>query len=508
MGLLAALLVVGAARVAAEVDADRLAARYGFAPHHLGYVLFDPTDGRVLDEHNADEPFIPASTTKVATALAALEVLGADFRFSTTLLATGSIEDGVLEGDLWLRGGGDPTLTSDDLRDLVGDLRAAGVRRVAGSFFYDESLFPRTNEIDVLQPEASTYNPAVEALPVNYNRLVLRWRRDPRTGRLDATFLSPADGGAVPVHGLSAGLLSADVDPRIELAFAPGPKPRWLLSPRLPAKGSVEVPVKAEPGGLAAEIFATLARRAGVELPPPQRGTVPSGAREIARVESAPLTRVVEGLLRFSNNLTAELTGLATSRRLTGEGLSLRASAERVARWWQDRLPQTSFAGFVAANHSGLSSVTRHTPRQLAAILRHGYTRHAAAPRLPELLKEYSPGELAAGGNGTARVAEQAAVTPRVRAKTGTLLYADGLVGYLTDARGRELGFVILLTDAAARARLDAERDVRVRTSPPEATDWTSRAKALERELVTRWSSGDHRGSRGPHNKSDGSSPP
>ncbi|MEW6271172.1 MAG: D-alanyl-D-alanine carboxypeptidase/D-alanyl-D-alanine-endopeptidase, partial [Thermodesulfobacteriota bacterium] len=485
LGLLLGL--AAAASAAPQIDAGRLAARHGFASDDVGFLLFDPVDGRVLDDHNADDFFIPASTTKVATALAALEILGADFRFATTLRATGRIADGTLAGDLWLRGGGDPTLTSDDLRELVAALRAAGVRRVAGAFFYDESLFPRANEIDLLQPEASTYNPAVDALAVNYNRLVLRWKRQPRTGRLTASFLSPADGGAVPVRSLSAGVLDGGLDPRIELVFAPGARPRWLLSPRLPATGSVEVPVKAEPGGLAAEVLATLAAQAGVELPEPRRGTLPPGTREIARVESEPLVAVVEGLLRFSNNLTAELTGLAAAHRLTGEGLGLRASAERVAGWWRDRLPHTSFDGFVAANHSGLSSVTRHSPRQLAAVLRHGFTAHAAAPPLPELLRAYAPG-------GEAEVGAQARAGDReasVRAKSGTLLYADGLVGFLTTTRGRELGFVILLTDRAARARLDARRDVRIRASPPEATDWTARAKALERELVARWSADD-----------------
>ena len=75
-----------------------------------------------------------------------------------------------------------------------------------------------------------------------------------------------------------------------------------------------------------------------------------------------------------------------------------------------------------------------------------------------------------------------------MRAKSGTLLYADGLVGFLTTRRGRELGFVILLTDGDARARLDAGRDTRIAISPPEAADWTGRAKALERDLIARWS--------------------
>jgi D-alanyl-D-alanine carboxypeptidase len=124
--------------------------------------------------------------------------------------------------------------------------------------------------------------------------------------------------------------------------------------------------------------------------------------------------------------------------------------------------------------------VTRHTPRQLAAIVRHGWVGHAAAPRLPALLPSYAARD---DGGG-----ERLAAGTRVRVKSGTLSYADGLVGFLTTRGGRERGFVILLTDEVARARLDAARDVRIRSSPPEATEWTARAKALERELVELWS--------------------
>jgi len=480
--LIALTLGVPAARraTAATTDAAALAARHGFLPDQVGFLLFDTRTGTILDQHRADAAFIPASTTKVTTALAALAILGPDFRFATTLLATGPVEDGTLRGDLYLRGGGDPTLTSDDLRTLAAELRTAGVRDIDGRFLFDDSLFPRSSEIDLLQPEAATYNPAIGALSVNYNRLELRWKRGEGGRGTSARLASPADGGAVAVRGIATGTLEAGLDPRIEFVFAPTPSPRWLLSPRLAPSGSAMLPVKGDAGALAAELFATVAAREGVELPAPARGTAPPDARVIARHESAPLSVVAEGLLRYSNNLTAELTGLAASHRLAGTGLALEPSARRLAAWWQDRLPDTSFAGFVATNHSGLSSTTRHTPRQLGAILRYGLDPRATGVGLPSILatRERPEGPGAPDGGG---------VPSGVRAKSGTLLYADGLVGFLATRDGRDLSFVILLTDPDARARLDATRDVRITVSPPEATDWTARAKALERDLLGRW---------------------
>ena len=157
-------------------------------------------------------------------------------------------------------------------------------------------------------------------------------------------------------------------------------------------------------------------------------------------MESPPLSAVIEKMLDYSNNLTAEFVGLATSRALTGQGLTLSASADRLTHWWQEQLPTTSFKGFVAANHSGLSTTTRTTPLQLASIFRYG----VAAPTtiLPALLKAHDP--------------DGAVANPRVRAKSGTMHYADGLVGLLRAPDGQERGFVILLTGttvAAAPAR-------------------------------------------------------
>jgi len=510
--LLLALLVATASPARAGDGGRDLAAvaqRHGFSPDVLGVVLFDEATGTILAQHGADRPFIPASTTKVTTALAALEILGPGHRFATTLLATGQVADGTLHGDLFLHGGGDPTLSSDGLRALVAGLRHAGIRRLDGAFFFDDSLYPRAPEIDPQQPESAQYNPAVSALSVNYNRVELRWQRNAQ-GRHSTKLLSPADGGALPVRGIATGTLDAALDPRIDFVFAAEPSPRWLMSQHLSAKGSAFLPVKGDPGPVVAELLATLAAQSGVTLPAAQRGTRPPEAREIARHESPPLSEVVTGLLRYSNNLTAELTGLAASRQLTGAGLALNESAHRLAAWWQDRLPETSFAGFVAANHSGLSSVTRHTPRQMAAVLRHGSARTGSGVRLQDVLpareggddlrraregsdddrpaRDANDGRPARDANDDGRPARDATPGGRILAKSGTLLYADGLVGFLTTRRGRELGFVILLTDAGARARLDAGRDRRIAASPPEATDWTGRAKALERDLIARWS--------------------
>lgn len=201
-GLLAgvALALLAFAPALAKVsDPDAaLVARRGFPPAHVGWILVDLDDGRRLAAHRPDAAFIPASTTKVTTMIAALEILGAEYRFETALLATGEVRDGTLEGDLYLRGGGDPTLATEHLEEMVRGLAAAGVARVAGAFSYDTSLLLEASAIDPSQPDTASYNPGVSALSVNYNRVGLTWRHAPGSAKIAATLSSPAAAARSP----------------------------------------------------------------------------------------------------------------------------------------------------------------------------------------------------------------------------------------------------------------------------------------------------------------------
>ena len=454
---------------------EHLLPRYGFADADVGCLLFDPANGYTLEAHRPDEPRIPASTTKVTTLIAALQILGADYRFATSLFATGEVKSGILHGSIYLRGGGDPTLTTDDLQEFVSALRRAGITSITGSFAFDESFLLSTHEINAQQPIAVSYNPGLSALSVNYNRIQLRWKRRPGDAAFATTVLSPADGGVVPVEAIRTGLLPRGLDRRITFLTDGADLDRWLLSPTLPARGQVELPVKADPGRVAALIFRTLCQQHGIALPLPQPATVPAAAQVLFTHRSESLPEIVAGVLRYSNNLSAELIGQVATRALSGRPLPLHESAAVLMDWYRRTLTNTNWHGFFSANHSGLSSATRHSPRQVADILRYGWTLPVGRSTFLQLL---SPPHWEHDDNRNN--------TP-VRAKSGTMDYADGLVGFLTTARGQHLGFVILLTDFPRRAALDATFDVRLTTPPPEASAWTERAKSLERALVTSW---------------------
>ncbi len=463
----------------------RLLQHHRLDSQDVGYHLFRLTDGRVVDTYDADTPRIPASTTKLMTALAAFEILGADYRFETRLLATGEVRESTLHGELYLVGGGDPTLSTNDLRGFVDALKAAGITRVNGRFSFDEAVITATHKINPRQPVAAVYNPGVSALSLNYNRVQLRWQGKPGATNFRTRLWSPADGIFLPVAGVSTGPIPTSIQSQDSFILdggGGGGMDRWLLSPQLPAQGFKELPVKQAPGRLAASLFRTYCLQRGINLLQPQAAKSPANARLLHTHYSKPLPEIISGMLLYSNNLSAELIGLVTSRKLSDLPLSIPDSAAVLTNWYQRRLPQTDWTGFVSMNHSGLSSTSRHSPRHLAATVHYGAT--LTARQTVESDETATFLDLLPHPEWKK---EQTDLRKKVQAKSGTMSYADGLAGRLTTRKGHQLGFALLLTDFAKRAVFDTARNAGKIQTPPEAQAWTERAKAFEYALLSYW---------------------
>ena len=124
-----------------EQTVTRVANSYPARTAQLGVVIEEAASGNRLILRQAEREFAPASNFKLLDAAAALSYLGADFRFSTSLLARGTISGDVLNGDLILVGGGDPILTRNDLRAASAIVKRAGILKVVGTVLVDGSLF-------------------------------------------------------------------------------------------------------------------------------------------------------------------------------------------------------------------------------------------------------------------------------------------------------------------------------------------------------------------------------
>lgn len=474
----ASLLPVSLGPPPCPCEADLVAAE-GFASTQVGYVLFDPSTGAIAAAVNLDERFIPASVLKVPTLLAALQVLGPDYRFRTTVLGTAPIRDGVLAGDLYLKGGGDPFLTTDDILNFVRALKDLGLTRVEGDFYYDDTALPRLSELNALQPVAVPYNPGLSGLNLNFNVVQLSWSNK---GAVSGTALSRSETLDVVADAITFAPQAQAISKKIPFLLdreAQGSE-RWLLSPELPKKGQVRLPVR-QPGLNAATIFRRLAAEQGIELAAPQPGIAPDEGPLLLQHESVSLEGAAKLILRYSNNLSAELIGLATALRLQGRADDLGQSGAALTRWLKERLPQTDWTGFVAANASGLSSDSRMTPRQAMAILVEAFAWRSSGLDLYQLLSPVRwSDELQKGRDDDAPELV-------VRAKSGTIHFSRALTGYMLTDKGRFLGFALFITDLEARAAYDATLNQDELSDPPGGAAWMKRAKALERALVSRW---------------------
>lgn len=438
------------------VAAEKLSGRVAFAVAHADSGLW-------LECENEEQGTPPASVTKAITALYALDVLGPAHRFDTQILATGGIVEGVVQGDLILAGGGDPTLDTNALAEMAAALKAAGVREVRGQFKVYEASLPVLREIDPAQPDQVGYNPAVSGLALNFNRVHFEWKRGGNgyTVKMDARSDKYRPDVAMarmtlserraPVYEFEE---KADVD-------------QWSVSRgALGNGGSRWLPVR-KPGLYAGDVFATMAGAQGIRLGRPHMiDTMPDGD-VVTTHQSAPLLEILQGMLRFSTNLTAEMVGLAATQARVGRVGTLAASAAEMNSWAISALGMQAPA---LVDHSGLGDASRVTALDMATALVK-VRNSALKPILKPFVMRNPKGQ------------PQKDHPISVAAKTGTLNFVSSLAGYLTAQDGTEMAFAIFAANTDLRAGIARED----REAPRGARTWNRRAKRVQQALIERW---------------------
>ncbi|MHA6325118.1 D-alanyl-D-alanine carboxypeptidase/D-alanyl-D-alanine endopeptidase [Roseivivax sp. CAU 1753] len=454
------LLVKSIPSVQTLVAEARLGGATSVAVAHVG-------SGQVLEEYAGTLNLPPASVAKALTAAYALEALGADHRFATRVLATAPISaEGVLEGDLILAGGGDPTLDTDRLAELGAAIKAAGLREVRGRFLVWGGALPKIAGIDPQQPDHVGYNPAISGLNLNYNRVHFEWRK------AGADYAVTMDGRSAkyrPEVTMARMVVVARSTP-IYTYRDTGGRDDWTVARSALGNGGARwLPVR-QPELYAGEVFQTLAGAQGIRLKAPENiDTLPEDTGVVATVESDPLERILRDMLRYSTNLTAELVGLAASIAMGAAPTSLLASAESMNRWATTTLGLERIA-FV--DHSGLGDASRISAVDMVRGLIALRGRKTLRPLLKDIpLQDDDRNAIPNSG-------------VEIRAKTGTLNFVSGLAGFQTLPDGTELAFAVFSADLGRRAEISREE----RERPPGGRSWNGKAKRLQQALLRRWS--------------------
>ncbi|PCJ07477.1 MAG: D-alanyl-D-alanine carboxypeptidase/D-alanyl-D-alanine-endopeptidase [Rhodobacteraceae bacterium] len=435
-------------------------------PGEVACAVADVETGLRLEAENGASGLPPASVAKALTSLYALDVLGAEHRFQTRVMATGSVVGGVVQGDLILVGGGDPTLNTDHLAQLAKALKNAGVREVRGGFKLWDGALPYVRSIDADQPDHVGYSPAISGLSLNYNRVHFEWKRAGQAWRVSMDARTEKYRPEVAMARMKVVTRKAPVYTYADKGGAD----QWTVaSAALGKGGSRWLPVR-KPAEYTGDVFRTLVRAHGIVLRKPRvLKSLPQG-KVLARHNSAPLSVMLRDMLKYSNNLMAEMIGMSASAAGGRRPNSLKASAEAMNRWAATKY---GMRGSRLVDHSGLGGASRMTPNDLVSAL----IAARKGGQLKPLLKPF----LMRDANG--KVNRNHPI--KVKAKTGTLNFVSGLGGFMTAADGTELAFAIFAVDQGARARIkraDRER-------PEGARTWNRKAKKMQQKLIERWGS-------------------
>lgn len=446
---------------------DQLIAKYNISGE-FGFVLYDLNANTIIEEKSPSKPMTPASVTKTITALYALDTLGGGFRFSTSVLATGPITDGTLQGDLILTGTGDPTLDSDRLVGLAKTLRDRGLKRMTGQFYYDGSALPHLFQIDDKQPVYVGYNPAIGGLNLNFNRVFFEWSQ---TASGYATTMDARGNTTRPSVAFTNMTVIDRAGPLFTFAQNNGQEHWSVMRQALGKKGGRWLPVR-DPNRYTADVFREIATSVGIALPRAKPGPKTNPATDnvtvLATDQSAPLADIVKDMLYHSTNLTAEIVGLAASRHAGVSHATLPQSASAMTQWAKTRLGMTQSTFH---DHSGLGAKTQITARDMITALR---VAPAIDPTFESLLKAVqtytAKGQLDTSG-------------AKVSAKTGTLNFVSALSGYLNRADGGRFAFAIFGQDLTARAKANNATN----ETPPGSKTWVTHARSLQNGLLYRW---------------------
>ncbi len=407
-----------------------------------GVYMLDLRTNGVLYEYNPNTALLPASTQKLITTAVALETLGADFRYRTALYFVGSVRGAVLQGDLILKGSGDPTFGSiqvggaDPLREWARSLASMGVTRIEGRIIgdddvFDDQPFAEGWDIDYLTSQASRLI-GVSASGLSYHDNVIEVSIQ-AAGAGEAPTVTSYPEGYLQVRneaitstrrrGIAVNLNRDFVNEAVVLQ---GSVPRTY-------RATVAVPV-INPTAYTVHSLAHLLKEAGIEvaaepLDIDRLDEKPDlkGAEPLFVHLSPPLSEIIAILNKESNNFYAEQVFRTFAPGGSAAGGELRVKQVLAAAGINTQ-------GFSMRDGSGLSRKNIVTPEMMSRLLAYMYRRDT---------REAFLGSLARGGEYRTTLSGRLGGAP-IHAKTGSLEFVRSLAGYAVLPDGRPVAFAIL----------------------------------------------------------------
>ena len=401
-----------------------------------------------LFAHDAERPRNPASVMKLVTTYAALDLLGRDYRWKTEAYLGGKLgSTGTLNGNLILKGYGDPKITIEQWQAFMADLRAHGLNKVAGDLALDRTFFklPEHDPAAFDQEPLRPYNVGPDALLVNFKAVRFAFAPD---GPRNAVAVLAEPSLPEIALGASPQLANGDCgDWRGTLGATwhnPGATAAASFAGRYAqSRGERDwyVALLDHPHYVHGMFTAYFREKGGVFDGGVKEGRAPRGVEPFAVMESAPLYDIVRDVNKLSNNVMARqiFLTLATARHPPPATIAL--ATDVIQKWLKEK--KLALPGLVLENGSGLSRRERVTAAGLAWLL-------ASADTSP-VREEFASSLAVAAMDGTVQKRfRDGTVAGQALLKTGSLEGVRALAGYVIDADGRRFIVVAIINDPNA----------------------------------------------------------
>jgi D-alanyl-D-alanine carboxypeptidase/D-alanyl-D-alanine-endopeptidase (penicillin-binding protein 4) len=405
-----------------------------------GVVIESLATGRILYERNRDILFIPASNLKLLVSAASLDKLGPDFTFATRIYRSGKFDaSGILKGDIVIVGGGDPVLSTNDLRAMVKEIRNKGIRRIDGNIIADDSRFDeeRLGNGWPTSEEPFYYSAQISALTLDRNVVDVYVRPGLKVGDSVKVSLRPSSDYFTIENVAKTGPAGSDNTVYID---------RVRGKNIILVKGSIPIDSKStsrtepitmeEPTLYTAVVLKDVLIKSGIKVTGKViKGVKPDVAKLVVEHKSPPLSNIIILLNKPSDNLIAENLLKSLGAEVKGKGTI--STGEEVELDFLKRAGGDPEA-ITINDGSGLSRLNYISPDNLIAILRFMWNHRYSKVFIDSLPIAGVDGTLRRRMKGTASEGN-------VRAKTGYVRRVSCLSGYVTTRTKEPIVFSIMM---------------------------------------------------------------
>lgn len=430
-------------------ELGKLLKKKNFRSSHFGLIVSRvSSDRRATEEFyslNADRLLIPASLIKIPVLSALYHYYPPHKTFQTKIISSGTVSQGVLKGDLIIKGGGDPAFTSESLWNLINVLTRTGIKIIEGDVLVDETLYYPDS---FLSQTDRSYEAPVSAASFNWNSVTFRIRPGDKVGSKARIFIDPQNSyiqirNKVKTSGKNKTKINVS-------RVSQSPESETFKFTGVISRSSEEVSkyrnIQNPPMWLGSNVVSFLNQR-GIQVKGDvKKGQCSSGCLELAKWDSHPFSRLAFYLMKYSNNFVARMLTTHLSIERGSEKGKFKTGMEWIEKYLTKEIKLKKYS---LKEPSGLSRRNKFSPRDLQRILildsKHRYG--------PEVLFSYP----LAGGVGT--LEKRYNGKPKefyIRAKTGSLSGVAGLAGW-TGQKGGESYVFTFLYNGPTRKTLQAQ---------------------------------------------------